>query len=266
MDQVKIGKFIADLRREREMTQKELAEQVGVSDKAVSKWECGNGMPEISILMPLCQTLQVNVNELLSGERLSNDNYSEKAEENIMHLIQENEEARGKHKRAVLETALLLGLSVCIVLGGVLWLCVINNGTRGNWQRLQLLIDLPTLITIAVIVILTLAASGLWKAFFRAFGILAARKEYSVCQIKESAAAWKLAGNMQLFAGLLVTVFGLISMLWYVGPVSAEPALETWRYATILADYVLLGVLYGVIGKMLLLPIQSRLEILAAGE
>ena len=58
MDQMKIGRFIAACRKEKGMTQKELAKQVGVSDKAVSKWECGNGMPELSILMPLCQMLR----------------------------------------------------------------------------------------------------------------------------------------------------------------------------------------------------------------
>ena len=73
MDQVKIGRFIAELRKEKSLTQRELAELMGVSDRTVSKWECGNGMPEMSMLMPLCQALQINVNELLSGERLSDD-------------------------------------------------------------------------------------------------------------------------------------------------------------------------------------------------
>ena len=81
MDQEKIGKFISDLRKGIGLTQKELAEQLGISDKAVSKWERGNSMPDISVLMKLCQILKINVNELLSGEKLSQDSYSKKAEE-----------------------------------------------------------------------------------------------------------------------------------------------------------------------------------------
>ena len=99
MDQVKIGNFIADIRKEKRMTRKELAEAIGVSDKAISKWECGNGMPEMSMLLPLCQELQINVNELLSGERLSENSYSQKAEENIMNLMQEKEENNKQNRK-----------------------------------------------------------------------------------------------------------------------------------------------------------------------
>ena len=107
MDQVKIGKFIADLRKEKGLTQRELAETMGVSDKTISKWERGNGMPEMSMLMPLCRLLGINVNELLSGERLSDDSYSRKAEENIMNLIQENKK---QNKRNVIGAVLTVVL------------------------------------------------------------------------------------------------------------------------------------------------------------
>ena len=69
MDQTRIGTFIAVLRKEKGLTQKELAEQIGISDKTVSKWETGNGMPDIAYLSPLCEVLDINVNELLSGEK-----------------------------------------------------------------------------------------------------------------------------------------------------------------------------------------------------
>ena len=82
MDQIKIGKFIAKERKQKKHTQKQLAEILGISDKTISKWECGNGFPEISLLMPLCQELDISVNELLSGERLSEVDYKKKAEEN----------------------------------------------------------------------------------------------------------------------------------------------------------------------------------------
>lgn len=70
MDQKKIGNFIAKLRKEKGMTQRELADILCVSDKTVSKWECGNSLPEITLLGTLCEALDSNVNELLSGEKL----------------------------------------------------------------------------------------------------------------------------------------------------------------------------------------------------
>ena len=87
MNQKKIGKFIAELRIEQSMTQKDLAQRLGVSDKTISKWETGRGLPEISIMMALCDTLGVSINELLSGERLNMSTYREKAEENIVSLM-----------------------------------------------------------------------------------------------------------------------------------------------------------------------------------
>jgi len=81
MDQVKIGKFIASCRKEQGMTQAVLADKLGISDRAVSKWETGKSMPDSSIMLELCGYLQINVNELLSGERISMENYDKKAEE-----------------------------------------------------------------------------------------------------------------------------------------------------------------------------------------
>ena len=80
MDQIKTGKFIADERKKKGYTQRQLAEQLGISDKTISKWERGNGFPEISLLLPLCNELDLSVNELLTGERISETEYREKAE------------------------------------------------------------------------------------------------------------------------------------------------------------------------------------------
>ena len=82
MDQIKTGKFIAEERKNKKLTQRQLAEILNISDKTISKWETGNGFPEISLLQPLCRALDISVNELLSGERLSEDEYKKKAEEN----------------------------------------------------------------------------------------------------------------------------------------------------------------------------------------
>ena len=92
MDQMKIGKFIAAIRKQQNMTQRQLADALSISDKTISKWECGKGLPEISLMMPLCEILKITVNDLLTGERVSSDNYQKKAEENMMNLMKENEE------------------------------------------------------------------------------------------------------------------------------------------------------------------------------
>lgn len=96
MDQVKIGKFISDERKAKGYTQKQLSELLGISDKTISKWECGNGFPEASLLLPLCNELEITVNELLTGERISQQNYKEKAEENMVNMIKEREENKKK--------------------------------------------------------------------------------------------------------------------------------------------------------------------------
>ncbi|WP_442603618.1 methyltransferase domain-containing protein [Paenibacillus sp. KN14-4R] len=94
MNQVKIGRFIAKMRKQQNLTQCEFADTLGISDKTVSKWECGNGMPELSLMMPICEILQINLNELFSGEMLTDSDYKKKAEENIMKLIEEAEKMK----------------------------------------------------------------------------------------------------------------------------------------------------------------------------
>lgn len=91
MDLIKIGSFIAGMRKQHKLTQREFADILGISDKTVSKWECGKGMPELSLMLPICEVLEINLNELFSGEKLSDADYRKKAEENMMSLIRETE-------------------------------------------------------------------------------------------------------------------------------------------------------------------------------
>ena len=88
MDQIKIGKFIATLRKEQNMTQAELAMKLGVTDRAISKWENGRGLPDLSLVISLSEALDVSINELLSGERIEREHYQEKLEENIVQTIE----------------------------------------------------------------------------------------------------------------------------------------------------------------------------------
>ena len=99
MNQEKIGKFIAELRKEKKMTQIDLANKLGITDRAISKWENGRGLPDLSLLTPLCEKLGVSINELLSGSRLDKKDYQEKLEENIINTIDYTDKKIKKTKK-----------------------------------------------------------------------------------------------------------------------------------------------------------------------
>ena len=149
MDQRKTGKFIAELRKEQGLTQRARAEKLLISDKTVSKWECGNGMPEISLMMPLCEILKVSVNELLSGKRLQSSEYKKNAEDNLMKLINEREHAK---------RSLWLGIVAFVpaFLAGITLIMISGYFELEVWQRIVLIaVAILTIVAgIAVAVVL----------------------------------------------------------------------------------------------------------------
>ncbi len=129
MDQERIGKLIAELRKDNNMTQVELANKLGITDRAISKWENGRGMPDLSLLKPLCEILGISINELLSGEKLSQDEYQEKIEENIINTIDYTNKKIQKTKR-IIKIVLLVFLSLVVALTAVFFIDV--NRMRNN--------------------------------------------------------------------------------------------------------------------------------------
>ncbi|MBQ8823024.1 MAG: helix-turn-helix transcriptional regulator [Lachnospiraceae bacterium] len=151
MDQIKIGKFIADERKTKKYTQRELADKLGISDKTISKWERGNGFPEVSLLLPLCNELNITVNELLSGERLQEVDYKKKAEENMVNLVKEAQESKkkivmsalvatlviiaavplfviaGAFEMQVWTRALIIGIGIVILVLGIAIACILDR-------------------------------------------------------------------------------------------------------------------------------------------
>ena len=115
MDQIRIGKFIAESRKSRNLTQRQLADALSISDKTISKWECGKGLPEISIMLPLCEALDITVNDLLSGERVSSTDYQKKAEGNMLNLMKENEENRKRMALSII-TGIITIIAVCALI------------------------------------------------------------------------------------------------------------------------------------------------------
>ena len=115
MDQRKTGKLIAEARRAQNITQRQLAGMLSISDKTVSKWECGKGLPEVSLMLPLCDALHITVNDLLTGERVSEVDYQRRAEENMMNLVRENEENK-KRMTLSLICGVITVIAVCALI------------------------------------------------------------------------------------------------------------------------------------------------------
>ena len=115
MNQEKIGKFIANLRKEKNMTQQDLAKKLGVTDRAISKWENGRGLPDYSLLQDLCDTLSISINELFSGEKLSKEDYKTKAEENMSKLINDNYSEKKKINWIIAISVAVVYLSISIL-------------------------------------------------------------------------------------------------------------------------------------------------------
>ena len=144
MDQIKIGKFIASCRKEQGMTQAVLAEKLGISDRAVSKWETGKSLPDSGIMLELCELLKINVNELLSGERIMAESYDKRAEENLLEMRRQVEEKN----RQMLNTEYLIGAPATIA--GLVMCFVASFVEMPAWLRILL-------IAFALVMILTVA-------------------------------------------------------------------------------------------------------------
>ena len=116
MDQIKIGRFIAECRKKAKLTQMQLAEKLGITDKAVSKWERGVAMPDTLIMLELCDILGISVNELLSGEKIDMENNNQKNEQLLLDMAKELEK---KNKTVWTSMWIIMGVSVIGLIGGL---------------------------------------------------------------------------------------------------------------------------------------------------
>lgn len=117
MNQTEVGKFIAKCRKEKKLTQAQLAEKLSITDRAVSKWETGKSMPDSSIMLELCEILGITVNELLSGEEIDIESYEKKADENLIALKRRDENNMTKNViiSILFSVTLLIGIMVCLI-------------------------------------------------------------------------------------------------------------------------------------------------------
>ena len=249
MDQEKIGVFISTLRKEHGMTQQQLADAIGVSNKTISKWECGKGMPELALIVPLCHILQISINEFLSGEHLLENGYTEKAEVNMMNLLQETENSKKKSRSSLLA----FGITVIIFLFVVLYSVITNMGIGMN----MLFVDMPTLLSMFLVTALFLLGTNLGLPFFDSSRIIFGKKKsVSIKQLFQAKSAIKLAKITFLGMGFLESCISFMA----IQPMGEGTLLFTGLSISI--SIALNGILYGLIGFLLLLPIQLRLEIM----
>ena len=110
MNLLKIGKFIAEQRKKNCLTQMQLAEKLNITDRAVSKWETGKSLPDSSIMLELCQILNISVNDLLSGEVVTMDNYNKELENNLLEMVKQKQEA----DKRLLRMETLAGVMACV--------------------------------------------------------------------------------------------------------------------------------------------------------
>ena len=134
MDQLKIGKFIAECRKQKNLTQVQLSEKLGITDKAISKWERGIAMPDTSIMLELCDILGISVNELLGGEKISMENNNQKNEQLLLNMAKEIE-----RKNKIIWNAMWTIMTVNLIglIGGIALVALFVP--EGVWQLVAIL-------------------------------------------------------------------------------------------------------------------------------
>lgn len=142
MDQIKIGKFVAERRKDVNLTQAQLAEKLNITDRAVSKWERGKSMPDSSVMLELCDILKITVNDLLNGEVVTVDNYSKELENKLIEMVKHKEEA----DRRLLKMEIVLGIVAVLPLAAAAVIASIVPMEEWKGGLLVLLSLIPLLI------------------------------------------------------------------------------------------------------------------------
>ena len=128
MNQDKIGKFILKLRKEKKLTQQELADKLNVTDRAVSHWENGRSIPDVSLFKSICEIFDISVNELISGEKLSKDKLIKQSDENIINTLKDSKKNKNKSKRII----------IILISGIIILLIAILLGIKNKYPKIDL--------------------------------------------------------------------------------------------------------------------------------
>ena len=135
MDQIKIGRFIADRRKKANLTQMQLAEKLNITDRAISKWENGKSLPDSSIMLELCDVLGISVNDLLSGEVVTMENYNKEIEKNLLDMIKQKEQA----DKRLAAAEVFIGITATIVLLALIFVAAFVQ--METWLKIALIVS-----------------------------------------------------------------------------------------------------------------------------
>ena len=242
LNQEKTGKFIAEMRRQNNLTQRQLAEQVGVSDKTVSKWETGRSMPDNAILLDVCLILNISVNELLSGEKFAEECYVDKAEKNMVELVRESEYHKKKGNWTIFGTV----FSFLMLVLACVWVILSAVG----FESVVWFIDTPSILIPTGITFFVLVASeSLWD-FVHAFSICYGKAEYHEEQVKDAWATMKMVLCVIPIAGVFSLVVSLVTIVGHLElPEQLGPNLAV----------AILSMFYSTLMEILLMPTAMRL-------
>lgn len=241
-----IGMFICELRKEIGMTQKEMAEQLGVSDKTVSKWETGRGIPDTTILNKICDVLHISVVELLSGEKLD-DTVKQASELDVESLLRKREEI----EKDVFWKKIGLGIGIVnliLILFGILMYGSIN------FSYFFLFLDIPSLIFVIGFMFIGLCLTSQLRYFIKSFTLFIKKAELEIIEVKKIENALSTAIGIVVFSGVMVTLIQTVIVL-----------------ATTVGDYTLLGAyiavsllttLYGVVFGLIMWIMRARISLM----
>lgn len=244
MNQETIGKFISTCRKEKGLTQKQLAENLNITDRAVSKWETGKSIPDAAIMLDLCKILGISANELLSGERIAMENYQKRAEENLVELQQ-------KANNAQKSSNFLVKLVIMVL--GVLFIVKYGIGSETSY-----FVDNISMEFILIPCLLVLLCTGYWRGFLKIFVYIIKRDHCTAEMIKDSANALKLVCSTSFIWGSIGFTISLVNLMRHHMP---EP-----EFAALCGDIsvALLPLLYSLVMNAVLMPLYFELNRLHA--
>lgn len=246
MDAKKTGLFIAEKRKEKNLTQQDLADKLHLSNRTISKWECGKGMPDSAVMLELCEALDISVNELLSGEHIANEEYKARADKNIIALM---DIPKNAFKQSLLSAVFGLLSEVILVL--FLFVCIWANVMNG--MSLCDFMDLPAFLIVVGTTVIILMITGLAKSFIRALKICCGFGGGAfIEEMEECVVSVKVVMLSAFLAGLTLFVASVIGTLVNVMPDGTGVA-----YVGIAVS--LLGPLYGAFICIIMLPVLGRL-------
>ena len=172
MNQIKIGRFIAECRKKANLTQMQLAEKLCITDKAISKWERGIAMPDTSIMLELCDILGISVNELLSGEKISMENNNQKNEQLLLDMAKELEK---KNKMIWSSMWTIMIISITVLIAGIFIAAFLIP--EGVWQLVTILCVCVVFLIVCLYAVKLEASVGAYKCQNCGYEIVPTYKE-----------------------------------------------------------------------------------------